>query len=104
MLSKLVLLSLIPAVAIGHTLSDAPVTTGICDSTVKQHSGYFHVDSGVDKNYFFWLFESRATPSTDPLIMWLNVRINRCWSRLLFLPAIFSNDLFLESCSSSPIQ
>lgn len=72
MLSKLVLLSLVPAVAVGHTLSDAPVTTGICDSTVKQHSGYFHVDSGVDKNYFFWLFESRATPTNDPLIMWLN--------------------------------
>jgi cathepsin A (carboxypeptidase C) len=52
-------------------LKDAPVE-GLCDSTVKSTSGYFHVDSGVDKNYFFWLFESRSAPSTDPLIMWLN--------------------------------
>jgi cathepsin A (carboxypeptidase C) len=25
----------------------------------------------VNKNYFYWFFESRSTPSTDPLIIWL---------------------------------
>merc|ERR1712241_543099 len=24
-----------------------------------------------DTNYFFWLFESRSKPETDPLVMWL---------------------------------
>ncbi len=38
----------------GHTLKSAPVDSGLCDSTVKSLSGYFHVDSGVNKNYFFW--------------------------------------------------
>jgi cathepsin A (carboxypeptidase C) len=51
-------------------LRDEPVE-GLCDSSVKSYSGYFNVKSGHDKNYFFWLFESRAQPSTDPLIMWL---------------------------------
>jgi cathepsin A (carboxypeptidase C) len=44
---------------------------GLCDANVKQHSGYFHVKSGVDKNYFYWFFESRSSPSTDPLVIWL---------------------------------
>ena len=43
---------------------------GLCDTTVKQRFG--HIDIGEDKNLFFWLFESRANPSVDPLILWLN--------------------------------
>lgn len=42
----------------------------LCDSKVKQHSGYVTVSPGT--NYFFWLFESRSEPSKDPLVMWLN--------------------------------
>lgn len=54
------------------TLADAPVTTGICDANVEQLSGYFKVKSGVDKNYFFWFFESRSkTAATDPVVIWL---------------------------------
>lgn len=64
-------LLLVSASALYGSLKDAPVTTGICDPNVKQLSGYFNVKSGVDKNYFFWFFESRAAPSTDPLIIWL---------------------------------
>ena len=49
-----------------------PVTTGICDANVNQQSGYFNVKSGVDKNYFFWFFESRSkSQATDPLVIWL---------------------------------
>ncbi|KAJ3110963.1 hypothetical protein HDU96_006114 [Phlyctochytrium bullatum] len=41
----------------------------LCDTGVKQYSGYLDVD---DKHFFFWFFESRAAPSTDPLVLWLN--------------------------------
>lgn len=41
----------------------------ICDPGVKQHSGY--LDAGVGTKYFFWMFESRRSPSKDPLVMWL---------------------------------
>lgn len=43
----------------------------LCDGTVDSLSGYYEVDGGVDKNYFYWLFESRQEPATDPLIIWL---------------------------------
>lgn len=52
-------------------LKDYPVN-GVCDTTVKSMSGYYSVDKDeLDKNYFFWLFESRSNPSTDPLVIWL---------------------------------
>jgi len=41
----------------------------ICD-TVQQYSGYFTIASS-DKQYFYWFFESRRAPSTDPTVMWL---------------------------------
>ncbi|KAJ7758146.1 peptidase S10 serine carboxypeptidase [Mycena maculata] len=42
----------------------------LCDDSVKQYSGY--LDIGEDKHLFFWFFESRSSPSSDPLVMWLN--------------------------------
>lgn len=41
----------------------------LCDSTVKQYSGL--LPAGNDTKYFFWMFESRSEPSTDPLLIWL---------------------------------
>ena len=32
-------------------------------------AGYLDVAVGV--KYFFWMFESRSKPSTDPLVLWL---------------------------------
>ncbi|KAJ6520937.1 Alpha/Beta hydrolase protein [Mycena capillaripes] len=26
----------------------------------------------MDKHLFFWFFESRSSPATDPLVLWLN--------------------------------
>lgn len=42
----------------------------ICDPSVKQTAGYIKASS-LSK-YFFWLFESKSDPETDPLIMWLS--------------------------------
>lgn len=42
----------------------------VCDSTVQQYSGYLKA-GGTQNEYFYWFFESRDTPSKDPLIMWL---------------------------------
>lgn len=54
-----------------HYLKDYPVDGALCDPTVKSLSGYFTVEEKLNKNYFFWLFESRSQPSKDPLIIWL---------------------------------
>ncbi|EIN14318.1 serine carboxypeptidase [Punctularia strigosozonata HHB-11173 SS5] len=42
----------------------------ICDSTVKQYSGYLDITDG--KHLFFWFFEARNNPGEGPLILWLN--------------------------------
>ena len=41
----------------------------LCD-TVKQYSGYYKLTTG-DKHYFYWMFESRSKPSTDPVLLWM---------------------------------
>ncbi|KAG5642320.1 hypothetical protein DXG03_002995 [Asterophora parasitica] len=42
----------------------------LCDTTVKQYSGY--LDVADDKHLFFWFFESRTSPKDAPLVLWLN--------------------------------
>ncbi|KZT27650.1 serine carboxypeptidase [Neolentinus lepideus HHB14362 ss-1] len=42
----------------------------LCDSSVKQYSGYLDITDG--KHLFFWFFESRISPETAPLVLWLN--------------------------------
>ncbi|CDH57960.1 carboxypeptidase [Lichtheimia corymbifera JMRC:FSU:9682] len=43
----------------------------ICDPSVTQYSGYLD-EPAKDKHFFFWFFESRNNPETDPLVLWLN--------------------------------
>lgn len=38
---------------------------------VIQYSGYID-NLETDDHLFFWFFESRNSPSTDPLVLWLN--------------------------------
>ena len=47
-------------------------TNRLCESTngVNSYSGY--IDIAEDKHLFFWFFESRNDPSSDPITMWLN--------------------------------
>ncbi|KAF7336198.1 Carboxypeptidase [Mycena venus] len=42
----------------------------LCNTSVKQYSRY--LDISDNKHLFFWFFESRSSPSTDPLILWIN--------------------------------
>jgi len=42
----------------------------LCDKSVKQYTGY--LDAGNNRHFFFWFFESRSNPSTDPIVLWLN--------------------------------
>merc|ERR1711865_438453 len=43
--------------------------TALCDP-VQQHTGYFNLTTG-NKHYFYWFFESRTAPATDPVVMWM---------------------------------
>ncbi|CAH0516421.1 unnamed protein product [Peronospora belbahrii] len=36
-----------------------------------QDAGYVKLSNKVDDHYFYWYFESRSQPSTDPLVLWL---------------------------------
>ncbi|KAF7314566.1 Serine carboxypeptidase [Mycena kentingensis (nom. inval.)] len=45
-------------------------TPTLCDDSVKQYSGY--LDINEDRHLFFWFFESRSNPASDPLVMWLS--------------------------------
>jgi len=38
---------------------------------VKQESGYVNLPNRVDGHYFYWYFESRSEPRSDPLILWI---------------------------------
>jgi cathepsin A (carboxypeptidase C) len=43
---------------------------GLCDD-VDTTAGYFKITGSKDKNYFYWYFESRDKPATDPVILWM---------------------------------
>ena len=45
---------------------------GLCETTegVKSYSGF--IDIAEDKHLFFWFFESRHDPASDPITLWLN--------------------------------
>jgi carboxypeptidase C (cathepsin A) len=49
-----------------------PGKAGICETTpgVNSYSGY--IDLAPDVHAFFWFFESRSKPATDPITLWLN--------------------------------
>ncbi|KAK4051905.1 hypothetical protein OIV83_002610 [Microbotryomycetes sp. JL201] len=43
---------------------------GVCDDSVKQHSGYLDTPNG--HHFYFYHFESRNDPKNDPISLWLN--------------------------------
>ena len=43
----------------------------LCDS-VQQYAGYYTLTTGkAPKHYFYWFFESRSAPATDPVLLWM---------------------------------
>jgi len=38
----------------------------------KQYSGYITVDATHGRALFYWFVESQRSPSSDPVVMWLN--------------------------------
>lgn len=55
-----------------HTLrvrEGTPEKLGL--DTVKQYTGYLDIED-EDKHFFYWFFELRNDPKTDPLVLWLN--------------------------------
>nr|POE54182.1 carboxypeptidase s1 like a [Quercus suber] len=49
-----------------------PGKDGVCETTpgVNSYSGY--VDIAPNVHVFFWFFESRSNPKTDPFTLWMN--------------------------------
>jgi carboxypeptidase C (cathepsin A) len=49
-----------------------PGKDGVCETTegVNSYSGY--IDIAPNAHTFFWFFESRSNPASDPLTLWLN--------------------------------
>ncbi|KAL3668942.1 hypothetical protein V7S43_006230 [Phytophthora oleae] len=68
----LVLVCAFLAQTIGSTA--AAVTQTTCKSLCgleKESIGYITIPNRVDTHYFYWYFESRNKPSSDPLLVWL---------------------------------
>ncbi|OCK74270.1 putative carboxypeptidase S1 [Lepidopterella palustris CBS 459.81] len=49
-----------------------PGKAGVCETTpgVNSYAGY--IDISPTAHTFFWFFESRSNPATDPVTLWLN--------------------------------
>ena len=73
---QMMMRALVAAVACGlvsarGVLKENQVTGGLCDANVKQMHGYYSLSTGMMKEYFYWGFESRNSPSTDPVVLWM---------------------------------
>jgi len=49
-----------------------PSLPGYGPTRERQLAGHLTVDAACGDNLFFWFFESRRAPKTDPLVVWLN--------------------------------
>lgn len=61
------------ALAAGRLREQTVASDGVCDPGVVQRSGYYELEEPGKTNdhYFYWMFESRSDPSSDPFILWL---------------------------------
>lgn len=68
MFAKTLALFAIATVASANTNADD--TTGIFGDAEKWTTGFVSIDDNKD-DMFYWLFDSRSAPTTDPLVLWL---------------------------------
>ena len=61
-------LACLATAALANTNADD--TTGIFGNAEQWKTGTVSVDS-FDDDIFYWMFESRSAPTTDPLVLWL---------------------------------
>lgn len=47
-------------------------TASVCNSSTPGISGYIDTDDDNENHLFFWFFESKNDPSSDPLILWMS--------------------------------
>lgn len=66
---------------------------------VLQYKGYMDLNETHGVNYFYWFFESRSDPSSDPLVLWLTGGPG-CSSLLALLG---ENGPFLMNTTSKPV-
>jgi len=53
-----------------HQLRVTNTKSALCDTSIKQHSGYLDISDG--RHLFYWFFEARRDPENAPLMLWLN--------------------------------
>jgi cathepsin A (carboxypeptidase C) len=51
-------------------IDSVSVPKGLCDH-VESVSGFFPANDKGDKQYFYWVFNSRNEPENDPVILWM---------------------------------
>eukprot|EP01116_Phalansterium_solitarium_P022756 TRINITY_DN7633_c0_g1_i1.p1 TRINITY_DN7633_c0_g1~~TRINITY_DN7633_c0_g1_i1.p1 ORF type:complete len:455 (-),score=130.23 TRINITY_DN7633_c0_g1_i1:176-1486(-) len=63
---------ILTAVCLNNAISPSS-SPGLGPDNVTQHFGYITVNGTVGNgtHLFYWFFESRSDPSTDPLVLWL---------------------------------
>lgn len=72
------LISVVNSVRLNGNLLQSPLNSThsvnvplyLCD-TVHSVSGFFPANDKGDKEYFYWIFESRNDPENDPVILWM---------------------------------
>lgn len=75
--AALLLITLSTAAAGAHGVLEEKTqlsgSAGHCDASVTQHSGYYKLNTpgSTNKNYFYWMFESRVAPKDAPFILWM---------------------------------
>ncbi|KAG6975100.1 hypothetical protein JG688_00002728 [Phytophthora aleatoria] len=62
-----------------HTPAPTPKNWYQC-GTEKSEAGYITLPYNVDSHLFYWYFESRKTPDTDPLVLWMTGSGSDCSS------------------------
>ncbi|KAE9047093.1 hypothetical protein PR002_g1221 [Phytophthora rubi] len=70
-----------PLNATRHTSKSAPVAKNWFQcGTENSESGYIAMPFNIEDHLFYWFFESRSAPATDPLVLWLTGGGSSCSS------------------------